>query len=174
MEIEARCSDVIWSNRTLQAMEEPWRPPEVSCAPLCAGVLAHGTQEFNDAGTDFVPLSPPLNPTLNSVDIFLWSWRAWRGPLSASLVRCLDRLAHSETGLTKLLKIAMFKGIILLSPLFSLVSLPQNRAIFHPKWNGLLLSEQRIWLLCVTLPFLSCWILCVGGWWMVAEESKKK
>lgn len=168
METEAQHSDVIWSNRTLQAMAEPWRPPEPSCTPLCAGVLAHGSQGFSDACTNFVPLSSPLNHVLNSVETFQWPRQAWRGPLSAFPGRCLDRLAHIATALTKplveplsaALEIVMFKGIILLSPVFSFVSLPPNRAIFHPKWNGLSLSEQHIWLLCATLPFLSCCILC--------------
>lgn len=53
--------------------------------------------------------------------------------------------------LSAALAIAIFKGIILLSPLFSFVSVPSNRAIFHPKWNRLSLSEQHICLLCVWL-----------------------
>lgn len=141
METEAQCSDAIWSNRTLQAMGEPQRPPEPSCAPLCATVLACGAQGFNDAHTHCMPLSLPLNHVLNSVEIFQWPRRTWRGPLSASPGRGLDTLAHTATVLTKplveplsaALEIATFKGIILLSPLFSFVSLPQNRAIFPPK-----------------------------------------
>lgn len=46
--------------------------------------------------------------------------------------------------LSAVLDTAVFKGIILLSPLFSFVSLPQNRAIFQPKLNGLSLSEQHV------------------------------
>lgn len=137
---------IIWFGRTLQAMAEPWTPTKSPPVPLSMPAsFACGAQGFNDVCSNSVPLFLPLNHMLNSAEIFQSLWRAWRGPLCASPGKCLERLAHTATTLTKPsmeplsapLAIAIFKGIILLSPLFSFVSLPpQTGQYFTPNETG--------------------------------------
>lgn len=129
---------------------------------------------FGEVCTNFVPLSLPLNQVLNSVEVFQLSPRVWTS--SASPGRCLDRLAHAVTALTKplsaALEMAMLKRIILISPLFSFVSLPPNRVIFPPNEMGCHCQnstfDSSVWLCHLVLLNTLCW-----GWWMIAEPSEK-
>lgn len=98
--------------------------------PLCPGVLTKGGQGFKGACASFVPLSPPLNHVLNSVKTSQWPgedicvylqvdvWTGWY-----TVTTLTNPLVEP---LCAVLETAVFKGIILLSPLFSFVSLPQN------------------------------------------------